>query len=178
MRGTRLLCWYITPANSCLPAKSPSALTPSQRRLLALCLSFLDCRFRFLACAPDNLLPTTPPTTMLTPHYYHDAGVPHLGRIDLDRVASHVPDSDMRDLETELQHTLASYYDNQGHPIDGLFNLTRQMDTDEDDQFNVDLTILDFLLYKSLDSIFEWRRRANPFGSDLQSALLTMTIGE
>ena len=100
---------------------------------------------------------------MLATRHYHD---------------SDMLDTDMRDLEKELGHTLASHYDGKGEPMDGLFTLTRQMDIDDDDQFDVDLVILDFLVYKALDSVFKWRCTSNPFESELPRALVTMTVGE
>lgn len=51
------------------------------------------------------------------------------------------------------------------------------MEADEEDQFDVDLTILDFLAYKAVDLVFEWRSSSNPHQSDLPSALVTMTAG-
>ncbi|KAL6709504.1 hypothetical protein ACN47E_001439 [Coniothyrium glycines] len=62
-----------------------------------------------------------------------------------------------------------------GHPSHGTLALTRSMDTDEDEQFDVDLTILDFLVYKAVGLVFEWRASEDPYHSDLPSALVSMT---
>lgn len=59
----------------------------------------------------------------------------------------------------------------------GYFTLTRQMETEDDDQFDVDVTIMDFLAYKAINLIFEWRSSINPYVSDLPSALASMTAG-
>lgn len=83
----------------------------------------------------------------------------------------------MRDLEQELADTLAAHRGAAGEPLPGLLTLTREMDADEDDQFDVDLTIQDFLTYKATESLFEWRASSNPYQSDLPDALLTMTAG-
>ncbi|KAF2129764.1 hypothetical protein P153DRAFT_366273 [Dothidotthia symphoricarpi CBS 119687] len=108
---------------------------------------------------------------MLTAQRYHDPDMP-----DSDMPDPDMPGSEVRDLERELMDTLANHYGSNGEPLDGLFTLTRRMDIDDDDQLDVDRTILDFLVYKTLDSLFEWRRRSNPFESDLPSALTTMTV--
>ncbi|KAF1956581.1 hypothetical protein CC80DRAFT_61017 [Byssothecium circinans] len=63
----------------------------------------------------------------------------------------------------------------ESEPFAGLFTLTRQMEAEEEDQFDVDITIMDFLAYKAIDLIFEWRSNSNPYTSDLPSALATMT---
>ncbi|KAF2641336.1 hypothetical protein P280DRAFT_309158 [Massarina eburnea CBS 473.64] len=60
-------------------------------------------------------------------------------------------------------------------PFAGLFTLARQMETQEEDQFDVDMNIMDFLAYKATDLIFKWRSSTNPYASDLPSALATMT---
>jgi hypothetical protein len=88
-----------------------------------------------------------------------------------------IHDPTMRDLEQELRDTLDRLRDSNGDPLDGLHVLTRQMHNQEDEQFDVDLTILDFLLYKATGIVFEWRASADPFHSDLPSALVTMTGG-
>ncbi|KAF2868915.1 hypothetical protein BDV95DRAFT_498897 [Massariosphaeria phaeospora] len=72
----------------------------------------------------------------------------------------------MRDLEQEQPDSV--------EPLEGFLNLTRQVDSDEVDQLDVDLTILDFLAYKANDLVFEWRSSSNPYQSDLPSALVTM----
>tara|TARA_R110002003_G_scaffold702_4_gene21109 strand:- start:4435 stop:5427 length:993 start_codon:yes stop_codon:yes gene_type:complete len=83
----------------------------------------------------------------------------------------------MRDLEQELRDTLARRRRSNGEPLEGLHVLTRRMEHEEEEQFDVDLTILDFLVYKASDLVFEWRSSADPFHSDLPSALVTMTGG-
>jgi hypothetical protein len=65
----------------------------------------------------------------------------------------------------------------ESEPLAGLFTLTRKMEEDEVDQFDVDITIMDFLAYKAIAIIFEWRSTPNPYSSDLPSALATMTAG-
>lgn len=86
-------------------------------------------------------------------------------------------DPDMRDLERELAQSIRRRESNAGDPLEGLFTLTRRMEADEDDQFDVDLTILDFLTFRATDLVFEWRSSSNPHQSDLPSALVTMTDG-
>lgn len=90
-----------------------------------------------------------------------------------------IHDPSMRDWERELADSIEARRGSEGEPLAGLFTLTRQMETDEEDeQFDVDLTIMDFLAYKATDLVFEWRRSANPYTSDLPSALVTMTAGK
>jgi hypothetical protein len=89
-----------------------------------------------------------------------------------------IHDPTMRDLEQELRHTLARLHDTHGHPREGLHVLTRRMENEEEEQFDVDLTILDFLVYKATGIVFEWRASSDPFHSDLPSALVTMTGGK
>ncbi|KAF2026825.1 hypothetical protein EK21DRAFT_102997 [Setomelanomma holmii] len=84
-------------------------------------------------------------------------------------------DPTMRDLEQELRNTLAGRHDSNGEPLEGLHVLTRRMEHEDEEQFDVDLTILDFLVYKATDLVLEWRSSADPFHSDLPSALVTMT---
>jgi hypothetical protein len=60
----------------------------------------------------------------------------------------------MRDLEQELGDTLAQRYANNA---DGLHVLTRRMENEEEEQFDVDLTILDFLVYKATGLVFQWK---------------------
>ncbi|KAF2259985.1 hypothetical protein CC78DRAFT_42978 [Lojkania enalia] len=62
-----------------------------------------------------------------------------------------------------------------GEPIEGLLTLTRRMETDDEDQFDVDLTIMDFLSFRATDLVFQWRLGSNPHQSDLPSALVAMT---
>lgn len=88
----------------------------------------------------------------------------------MDRVF--VDDPNVRDLERELADSLEHRGGSQG-----LFSLTRRMDPeDEDHEYDIDVTILDFLAYKAVDLVFEWRASSNPH-SDLPSALVTMTAG-
>jgi hypothetical protein len=82
-----------------------------------------------------------------------------------------------RDMEQELADSIRRRQNDQGDPLEGLFTLTRRMDTEEDDQFDVDMTILDFLAFKATDLVFEWRSSSNPHQSDLPGALVTMTTG-
>lgn len=63
-------------------------------------------------------------------------------------------------------------------PQEGFYNLTRRMEYEEEDQFDVDLTILDFLVYKATATVFDWQARANKWDSDLPNALVTMTAGK
>lgn len=86
-------------------------------------------------------------------------------------------DPTMRDLEQELKGTLAGLYTSTGEPREGLHVLTRCMENEEEEQFDVDLTILDFLVYKATGLVFEWKSSADPYHSDLPSALVTMTGG-
>ncbi|KAF2278501.1 uncharacterized protein EI97DRAFT_373019 [Westerdykella ornata] len=81
----------------------------------------------------------------------------------------------MRDLEEELATSIQRRQDQHGNPLAGLFTLTRRMETEIDDQFDVDMTILDFLAFKATESVFEWHSRSDPFHSDLPSALVTTT---
>jgi hypothetical protein len=83
----------------------------------------------------------------------------------------------MRDSEHELRDTLARGYGRTGEPLEGFLNLTRRMETDDEEQFDVDMTILDFLVYKATGLVFEWRLSGNPYQSDLPNALVTMTGG-
>lgn len=92
--------------------------------------------------------------------------------------ARHGQDSNMRDLEQELAATMARGYDSNGQPREGFFNLTRRMENQEQDQFDVDLTIFDFLLYRATAAVFEWYARPDKYESDLPNALITMTAGE
>jgi hypothetical protein len=86
-------------------------------------------------------------------------------------------DPTMRDLEQELKATLAGLHTRSGEPREGLHVLTRRMENEEEEQFDVDLTILDFLVYKATGLVFEWKSSADPYHSDLPSALVTMTGG-
>lgn len=87
------------------------------------------------------------------------------------------PTMAMRDLEQELRDTLSRQRGN-GAPMEGLLNLTRRMDDEEEEQFDVDLTILDFLVYKATALVFEWKSSPNPYESDLPNALICMTGGQ
>jgi hypothetical protein len=86
-------------------------------------------------------------------------------------------DPKMRDLEQEVADMLAAHRGSDGEPRVGWLTLTREMDSEEQDQFEVDITIQDFLVYKATESLFEWRASSNPHQSDLPDALLTMTAG-
>jgi hypothetical protein len=86
-------------------------------------------------------------------------------------------DPTMRDLEQELRDTLARRHGSNGEALEGLHVLTRRMENEEEEQFDVDLTILDFLVYKATGLVFEWKSSADPFHSDLPDALVTMTGG-
>ena len=88
-----------------------------------------------------------------------------------------VDDTDMIDHEKELQDTLDALTGPAGEPRPGLLTLTRRMEHEESDQFDVDLTIMDFLAYKATQLVFEWRASSDPHQSDLPSALVTMTAG-
>ncbi|KAJ4348306.1 uncharacterized protein N0V89_009680 [Didymosphaeria variabile] len=83
--------------------------------------------------------------------------------------------SGMVDHEKELVDALEAHRGSRGEPLAGLFNLTRRMENEQDEQFDVDLTIMDFLAYKATDLVFEWRASSDPHQSDLPSALVTMT---
>ncbi|KAF1946495.1 hypothetical protein EJ02DRAFT_441111 [Clathrospora elynae] len=74
-----------------------------------------------------------------------------------------------------MDQALAESYDSNGQPREGYLNLTRRMDNEEEDQFDVDLTILDFLVYKAIGLVFEWRSSSDPYRSDLPNALVSMT---
>lgn len=86
-------------------------------------------------------------------------------------------DTYMRDLEREFADSITSRRTREGEPLAGLYTLTRQMETEEEDQFDVDLTILDFLAFKATNLVFEWRASSTSHQSDLPSALVTMTEG-
>ncbi|KAF2242111.1 hypothetical protein BU26DRAFT_535063 [Trematosphaeria pertusa] len=81
----------------------------------------------------------------------------------------------MRDRERELADSVERRRRSEAEPLAGLFNLTREMEGPEEEQFDVDLTIMDFLAYKAIDLVFEWRSSSNPYESDLPGALVTMT---
>jgi hypothetical protein len=84
---------------------------------------------------------------------------------------------DMRDLEQELADSIRCRQSEQGNPLEGLFNLTRRMETEQDDQFAVDTTILDFLAFKATDLVLEWQMGSDVHRSDVPDALVTMTAG-
>jgi hypothetical protein len=86
-------------------------------------------------------------------------------------------DQDMVDHEEELQQVLQAHTSHARDTPPGLFTLARRMEHEETEQFDVDLTIMDFLAYKATDLIFEWRASTDPHQSDLPSALVTMTDG-
>jgi hypothetical protein len=80
-----------------------------------------------------------------------------------------VPTSTFRDLDQEM--------DGNRQPREGYLNLTRRMENEEEDQFDIDLTILDFLVYKAIGLVFEWKASSDPYHSDLPNALVNMTAG-
>lgn len=84
----------------------------------------------------------------------------------------------MGELEQHLAATMASELDCNGRPREGFFNLTRRMEIDDAEQFDVDHTIQDFLVYKATDAVFEWQASTDRWNSDLPNALITMTAGE
>ncbi|KAF2743699.1 hypothetical protein M011DRAFT_471245 [Sporormia fimetaria CBS 119925] len=81
----------------------------------------------------------------------------------------------MDELEQELADSIRRRQNERGEPLEGLFNLTLKMDSGEEEQFEVDMTILDFLAYKATESVLEWQSTRNPPPSDAYSALVTMT---
>ncbi|KAF3004941.1 hypothetical protein E8E13_007446 [Curvularia kusanoi] len=81
----------------------------------------------------------------------------------------------MRDLEQELVDTLARGCDSNGQPREGFLNLTQRMENETEDQLDVDITVLDFLLHKAISAAFEWQARPDKYDSDLPNALITMT---
>lgn len=91
---------------------------------------------------------------------------------------AHHRDSGIRDLEQELATSIRLRQDEHGDPLAGLFTLRRRMETEPDDQFDVDMTIFDFLAFKATESVFECRESSDAFHSDLPSALVTMTAGK
>ena len=64
---------------------------------------------------------------------------------------------DTADPEQELAEALEANRGQGGEPLAGLLTLTRRMENEEAEQFDVDLTIMDFLAYKATHLIFEWR---------------------
>lgn len=87
-------------------------------------------------------------------------------------------DSTMRDLEQELAKTLARGFGSDGQPREGFYNLSRRMENEREEQFDVDLTILDFLMYKATATVFEWYARADKYDSDLPNATITLVSGK
>jgi len=78
---------------------------------------------------------------------------------------------------THPAQTMPHSHATNGLPREGYLNLTRRMENEDDDQFDVDLTILDFLVYKAIGLVFEWRSSSDPYHSDLPNALVNMTAG-
>jgi hypothetical protein len=72
---------------------------------------------------------------------------------------------------------MAVLRDTSPPPPDGYLNLTRRMENEDQDQFDVDLTILDFLVFKATGLVFEWKSSTDPYHSDLPNALVNMTAG-
>jgi len=60
---------------------------------------------------------------------------------------------------------------------DGDLHLTRCMHNDDDDQFHVDLTILDYFVYKATAHVLTWALRPDPYHSALPSVFVNMTAG-
>ena len=83
----------------------------------------------------------------------------------------------MRYSEQGFVDTLMPSHDGNGQPREGFLALTRRMENEDEDQFDVDLTILDFLVYKATGLVFEWKAGSDPYHSDLPSALVSMTAG-
>ena len=75
------------------------------------------------------------------------------------------------------KYTMPARSDTSPYPRDGYLNLTRRMDNEDEDQFDVDLTILDFLVFKAISLVFEWKSSRDPYHSDLPNALVNMTAG-
>ena len=88
-----------------------------------------------------------------------------------------IRDPTMWGLEQEPQDTFAQAQDSDRDMHEGFLNLTRRMENEEEDQFDVDLTILDFLVYKATGLVFEWISSSDPYHSDLPNALVSMTAG-
>lgn len=88
------------------------------------------------------------------------------------------PFAAMPDPEDNLRHERSRRRGSNGQPLEGLPVLSRRMENEQEEQFDVDLTILDFLVYKATDLVFEWRAGENPYESDLPNALVTMTGGK
>ena len=82
-------------------------------------------------------------------------------------------DSTLKDLIKKMSPA----HDLNGQPREGYLNLTRRMENEDEDQFDVDLTILDFLVFKAIGLVFEWRSSSDPYHSDLPNALVNMTAG-
>lgn len=79
----------------------------------------------------------------------------------------------MRDLELELQDQLRKSEANSNR---GFLHLRREM-SDVEEQKDVDIAIFDFITFKALEAIFEWRARPNYHESDLPDVLVEMTNG-
>lgn len=78
----------------------------------------------------------------------------------------------------DLADTMARAYDTNGQPREGFYNLTRRMENEAEEQFDVDHTVSDFLVYKTTADVFEWQASANKWESDLPDAMVTMTAGK
>ena len=59
------------------------------------------------------------------------------------------PHAETRDLEQELDDSIRRRQTEEGDPLEGLFTLTRQMEIEEEEHFDVDTTLLDFLVFRS-----------------------------
>ena len=83
----------------------------------------------------------------------------------------------MHGMDQDTRNTHAAPRNDRGGPRQGSSNLTQQMENENEDQFDVDLTILDFLVYKATGLVFEWKSSSDPYHSDLPNALVSMTAG-
>ncbi len=72
---------------------------------------------------------------------------------------------------TEMEQELADAYE-------GLYNLTRRMENEEEEQFDVDHAILDYVVYKTIDVVFKWQASTDRYQSDLPNSFVTMTAGK
>ena len=104
--------------------------------------------------------------------------MPSFPPLDLMLAARNDQHSTMGDLEQQPAATMAYEFDGNAQPREGFFNLTRRMENDDVEQFDVDHTIQDFLVYKATDTVLEWQARTDRWDSDLPNALITMTAGE
>lgn len=73
------------------------------------------------------------------------------------KTMTQLPAAEMRDAEQEYAVSIQRRQDRDGNPKAGLLSLTRQMETEDEDQFDVDCTMLDCLAYKATEGVFAWR---------------------